>query len=88
MRIVPGVKLAATFKSSVFVFGLDDLTGRSPASDSYFFTVDVGLAFDTATFGKFLKSTGILDKKKAPPPEAAPAQDDLGAQAPDPAREP
>lgn len=76
--IIPGVRLSAAFKSGVFVFGLDDLTGRSPSSNDLFFTVDLGLSFETVALEKFLKASGALDKKPAPPveaPAAAPASD-------------
>ena len=77
-EIVPGVRISSNFRSSVFVFGLDSLSGRSPDSNDFFFSVDLGLAFDTKALDKFIKSRGPVEKPEPPaassesPPSDAP----------------
>lgn len=70
-EIVPGIRISTNFKSSVFVFGLDALTGRSPSSNAFFFSVDLGLSFDTKALDKYVKSRGPVEKPEAPPAPAA-----------------
>jgi hypothetical protein len=64
----PGWKILASFRSGVFVLGLENLLGRSPAQSDLFFNAGLGLAFDTERLAR-----AAAARKPAPKPEEAPA---------------
>jgi hypothetical protein len=63
-QIGPALKLRTSFSTGVYVFGLDELKGRGPASDSLFFNAGLGLSLDLAAI-----------PPRPPKVEAAPAEE-------------
>jgi hypothetical protein len=65
-----GWKILASFRSGIFVLGLDNLKGRSPDQKDLFFNASLGLAFDTE---RLARAAAARSRVPAPKPEAAPA---------------
>jgi hypothetical protein len=63
-QIGPALKLRTSFSTGVYVFGLDELKGRGPASDSLFFNAGLGISLDLAAI-----------PPRPPKVEAAPAEE-------------
>lgn len=82
-EVMPGWKIIGSFTSGVFVFGLEELTGQSPAGNDFFFDAAFGVSFDTDRLARAAKSRAspqAAEPAVAPGPEEAvqPAAEEPG----------
>jgi len=85
VEAMPGWKISGSFTSGVFVFGLEELTGQSPAGSDFFFDASFGVSFDTDKLAKAAKARA---KVPAAEPAAEPATEPTMAPAPDETAQP
>jgi len=77
VEAMPGWKIIGSFTSGVFVFGLEELTGQSPAGSDFFFDAALGVSFDTDRLAKAAKARASLPAAEpAPEPAVEPAPDE------------
>ncbi len=78
VRVADGVTLRGKLHSGFFVFGLEALSGRGPATDAFIFDASLGIVLDTALLRAQAKAAA--GKAPAPAPAGtAPAEPAAGA---------
>ena len=82
-QAAPGIKVTGDLSSGFFVFGLEELSGRGPAMESFMFSASLGVVVDTALLAPRAPRAG--KQAAAGEAAAAPAASDETTVAAEPA---